>query len=95
MNQIPEPEKILVILTGGTICSAVNAQGKRFSDAKHIRIIDAFHKGGSPWREKVQFSVQMPLDILSENMTVRSWNRCLTPSSRISCFTPLPISTCL
>ncbi len=74
MNQIPEPEKILVILTGGTICSAVNAQGKHFSDAKHIRIIDAFHKGGSPWCEKVQFSVQMPLDILSENMTVRSWN---------------------
>lgn len=74
MSQIPECEKILVLLTGGTICSAVNKEGKRFSDAKHVRIIETFFSGDSPWRENVQFSVQMPLDILSENMTVRSWN---------------------
>lgn len=74
MNNIPNSDEILVILTGGTICSAVNDEGRRFSDAKHVRIIEAFHNGASPWRDRAQFSVQMPLDILSENMTIESWN---------------------
>ncbi len=66
--------EILVILTGGTICSTENAEGKRFSDAKNIRIIEQFHLGESPYRDMMHFSAQMPLDILSENMTIKSWN---------------------
>ncbi len=69
--------EILVILTGGTICSAENMEGKRFSDAKNVRIIEQFHLSESPYRDMVHFSTRMPLDILSENMTIESWNTLL------------------
>ncbi len=67
-------EKILVILTGGTICSVENEDGKLFSDAKNVHIIKHFKSGKSPCRDLVEFETLMPLDILSENMTIKSWN---------------------
>ncbi len=67
-------DKILVILTGGTICSVENEDGKRFSDAKNVRIIEHFISGKSPYCDLVDFDASMPLDILSENMTIASWN---------------------
>lgn len=68
--------KILVIMTGGTICSSTNAQGHRYANAKAIKIIDHFKSGSSPFRD-VDFDTEMPLNILSENMTVDSWNTLL------------------
>ena len=70
--------KILLILTGGTICSQENPNGKRYSNAGDIKITEDFHNGNSPYANKVDFDKAMPLDILSENMTVESWNTLLT-----------------
>lgn len=67
--------KILLILTGGTICSYENADGKRATDAESAKykIISEFRKSGSPFNG-VEFDTVMPLDTLSENMTVQKWN---------------------
>lgn len=68
-------DKILLVLTGGTICSAVNADGKRSVDTENVKykIIDNFRKSGSPY-SKIDFETRMPIDTLSENMTVAKWN---------------------
>ncbi len=72
-NRADQPN-ILVVLTGGTICSSVNAEGIRFSDAANVEIIQNFQAGGSPFSNNMTFTVKTPLDILSENMTIDSWN---------------------
>ncbi len=69
--------EISVILTGGTICSAVNEDGRRYSDAKNVKIIDSFKQSGSPFCNEVEFDSLMPLDILSENMTLSAWDTLL------------------
>ncbi|MEE1503249.1 MAG: asparaginase domain-containing protein [Acutalibacteraceae bacterium] len=68
-------KKIFLILTGGTICSSENSDGKRESDAKsaELKIINNFRQSNSPFNS-VQFETRMPLDILSENMTIDRWN---------------------
>lgn len=67
--------KILLILTGGTICSYENADVKRATDAESAKykIISEFRKSGSPFNG-VEFDTVMPLDTLSENMTFQKWN---------------------
>ena len=67
--------KILLILTGGTICSAENTDGKRETDAEKakLKIISEFRKCNSPFNGIV-FDTVMPLDTLSENMTFQKWN---------------------
>lgn len=67
--------KILLILTGGTICSYENSDGKRATDAESAKykIISEFKKSDSPFNG-VEFDTVMPLDTLSENMTVQKWN---------------------
>lgn len=69
-------KKLLVILTGGTICSSVNDKNERFSDAENVQIIKEFKSGNSPF-SGVEFESITALDILSENMTVRTWNTLL------------------
>lgn len=72
--------KILVILTGGTICSAPNEKGKRQSDAEGAKnyIIADFEESDSPYRKSLHFEpVSLTEDILSENMTVKVWNELL------------------
>lgn len=68
-------DKILLILTGGTICSYENSDGKRATDAESAKhkIISEFRKSNSPFN-CVEFDTVMPLDTLSENMTVNKWN---------------------
>lgn len=69
---------ILVILTGGTICSFPDETGKNDSDAERAQIIieSNFRASGSCFSsgEYVSFDKEKPLDILSENMTVGNWN---------------------
>ncbi len=67
--------KILLILTGGTICSYENADGKRTTDAESAKykIISEFRKSDSPFIG-VEFDTVMPLDTLSENMTLQKWD---------------------
>lgn len=66
--------KILVVLTGGTICSFTNEKGQRYSNAGNIKIIEAYKSSNSAFIDKVDFETIMPTDILSENMTISSWN---------------------
>ncbi len=65
--------KILVLLTGGTICSFIDEEGRRYCDASKVNIIEAFKQGNSPFAGSVVFESLMPLDILSENMTLAAW----------------------
>ena len=71
-------KKILVILTGGTICSFENSVGERTADAENAKykIISNFRSSASPYRD-TEFDFLMPLDILSENMTINTWNTLL------------------
>lgn len=71
-------KKILVILTGGTICSHENADGVRSADAQNAKykIVSNFRKSSSPYKD-AEFDFLMPLNILSENMTVTTWNTLL------------------
>ncbi len=68
-------DKILLMLTGGTICSYENSDGKRATDAESAKykIISEFRKSDSPFNG-VEFDTVMPLDTLSENMTFQKWN---------------------
>lgn len=68
-------DRILLILTGGTICSYENADGKRTTDAESAKykIISEFRKSSSPF-SGVEFDTVMPLDTLSENMTFQKWD---------------------
>lgn len=70
--------KILLILTGGTICSFADSSGERVSDTKKAEtlIVSNFRESDSEYRseERVFFDARFPLDILSENMTAAHWN---------------------
>ena len=72
--------KILLIMTGGTICSFENERGERAADTERAEayIVNNFKNGDSVYRDDVQFDVKSPLNILSENMTVTSWNTLVT-----------------
>lgn len=71
-------KKILLILTGGTICSFTTEKGEQATDVARAKalIVQTFRESDSPYRaeECTEFSVVSPLDILSENMTVLHWN---------------------
>lgn len=68
-------EKILLILTGGTICSFSNSEGEKSSNAMQAKrlIRELFEKSDSKYKN-VQFDDVMPMNILSENMTLDRWN---------------------
>ncbi|MEE1321906.1 MAG: asparaginase domain-containing protein [Acutalibacteraceae bacterium] len=71
-------DKILLVLTGGTICSVEDEKGERSSDAEKAKykIVSIFKNSNSPFNG-VDFDCRMPLNILSENMTVKTWNTLL------------------
>ena len=69
--------KILVLLTGGTICSTEDESGSRFSNVENVRIIEHFRANNPEYADRVDFEQLAPLDVLSENMTVDTWNRLL------------------
>lgn len=75
MNGETTKEKILVILTGGTICSSENEKGERSSQVNkaQYKITSAFRQSKSPY-SCVPFDYRTPLNILSENMTLDTWN---------------------
>ncbi len=68
--------KVLVILTGGTICSAENEDGELESRGNEARrtIISEYKRSDSYYAECVSFdSLSLKHDILSENMTCEVW----------------------
>ncbi len=70
--------KILVILTGGTICSIEDSSGERSSRAEEAqyKITSIFRESGSKY-SGAQFDYLISTDILSENMTLNTWNKLL------------------
>ncbi len=73
-------EKILVVLTGGTICSEADKNNENQSNAKKAgrKIISAYKKSESPYADRAEFDVKsLSEDILSENMTISVWNELL------------------
>ena len=72
MNKV----KILVILTGGTICSFGDSENLNraldMGKAKRI-LIENFRNSTSHYRNE-EFEVVQFLDVLSENMTIDKWN---------------------
>jgi len=68
--------RILLILTGGTICSFADERGEREADTERALtlIVKNFQDGDCLYKDTVKFDPKMPLDILSENMTTSHWN---------------------
>lgn len=69
---------ILLVLTGGTICSFADSKGERASETKKAQalIVENFRKSDSLYRSEscVDFTPCFLLDILSENMTLTHLN---------------------
>ena len=67
---------ILLVLTGGTICTSVR-DGLRSldTDAASLRLVETFQNSASPFAQSVRFTVGERFHTLSENMTVSVWNR--------------------
>lgn len=72
-------KKILLILTGGTICSIADKQGKNrdihMEETKTL-LLENFQNSGSRFAKR-EFEVVTALCVLSENMTLKRWNELL------------------
>ncbi len=75
-----EKQRILVVLTGGTICSELDKNNENQSNAVEAnkKIIAYYKKSTSPFVDVVDFDTEkLSEDILSENMTIGVWNELL------------------
>ncbi len=69
-------KKILLILVGGTICTALNENGNLAVNEKAGALLKTnYEKSDSPYAKSVRIDLSENLFILSENMTVYKWNR--------------------
>lgn len=70
--------KILLFMTGGTICSTVGDNGLNNTDAKSARsvLVEDYMKGNPARKGEVEFENLFLTEngILSENMTLDTWN---------------------
>lgn len=66
------PEKILVVLTGGTIGSRVGNDAINVNSASAYNLIHLYNKS---FGEDTEFEVIQPMNVLSENMTPTQWGR--------------------
>ena len=67
--------KILLILVGGTICTALNEKGTLSVNEKAgLALIENFKNSDSPFKNEVEITPTENLFILSENMTIEKWN---------------------
>ena len=70
---------ILLILTGGTICTSVeNGLRSLSSDTAELRLTEDFRKSDSRFAGQVVFTPGRKFNTLSENMTVAVWNEILS-----------------
>lgn len=68
-------KNILLILVGGTICTAVNKHGTlSVSDGAGVVLKENYLRSSSPFAGEVNIVLSKNLFILSENMTVDKWN---------------------
>lgn len=73
-------KEILLILTGGTICSFGDEKNEKrdlnITKARRL-LLSNFQNSNSLYR-MCNFDVKMILDVLSENMTINKWNQLLS-----------------
>ena len=68
-------KKILLILVGGTICTALNEHGTlSISEGAGVKLVENFKNSDSPFKDKVEIKSTENLFILSENMSIENWN---------------------
>lgn len=69
-------DSILLIFTGGTICSFYDEKGEKKTDIKKAEslIVSNFKKSDSIYCG-INFKNKKPIDTLSENMTFDKWNK--------------------
>ncbi len=68
-------KKILLILVGGTICTALNKHGTlSISEGAGVKLIENFKNSNSPFKDDVEIKSTENLFILSENMSIPNWN---------------------
>lgn len=71
-------KKLLLLLTGGTICSFPDSEGHRSSDAKMAAplLVETLRNSRSAYKN-YEIDVETVSNVLSENMTVEVWNSLL------------------
>lgn len=68
-------KKILLILVGGTICTALNEHGTlSISEGAGVKLVENFKNSDSPFKDEVEITPTENLFILSENMSIPNWN---------------------
>lgn len=67
-------KNILVIFTGGTICTTIKNKQMSTDPAAAYALIDFFKSSNSIYRNCVTFHNGEMFNILSENMTIKKWN---------------------
>lgn len=68
-------KEILLILVGGTICTALNEEGSlTVSDKAGLWLTEYFYKSNPEYKELVRFTPTENMLALSENMTLDKWN---------------------
>lgn len=71
-------KKILLVLVGGTICTALGDDGTlSVNDAASAKLTENFKNSDSEFARCVEFDITKNLYILSENLTVDKWNKML------------------
>ena len=71
-------KKILLILVGGTICTALSDDGTlSVNDKASAKLVENFKNSDSEFVGKAWFDVTENLYILSENLTIAKWNKML------------------
>ena len=68
-------KKILTIFSGGTICTLIKKGVMDTNDEASYALIDFYKKSDSFCRDQVEFFDGESFHILSENMTIKNWNR--------------------
>ncbi len=68
-------KNILLILVGGTICTALNEHGTlSVSEGAGVKLVENFKNSDSPFKNDVKIKPTENLFILSENMSIENWN---------------------
>ena len=71
-------KNILVIFTGGTICTTIKNGVMSTDSSATSALVELFKQSDSPCKKNVMFDKGEFFNILSENMTVKKWNELIT-----------------
>ncbi|MBE7020148.1 MAG: hypothetical protein E7411_01770 [Ruminococcaceae bacterium] len=73
-----DKKKILTVFSGGTICTRVRNGVMDTDKSASSALIDFYKKSSSFCKDEVSFKEGESFHILSENMSIRNWNRLIS-----------------